>query len=395
MTASSWPLKPLGALFEIGAGKSVTPAARHGEPRYPFLRTANVLWGRVDLSQLDSMFFTDSEIESKSLRSGDLLVCEGGDIGRAAIWNGEVERCGFQNHLHRLRPKSDVLPRFLMYFLQAGFTQLGLYEGAGNKTTIPNLSRNRLAALEVPEPPLGEQRKIAAVLQKAQRAIEIEDKLIATLRELKHSAMRQLFTRGLRGEPQKQTEIGPVPDSWRVDRLDALVLFQRGFDITKKIQEDGTVPVVSSGGIRSWHRVAAATGPGVVIGRKGSIGLLHFVEQDYWPHDTTLWSKDFRGNDPRFVYYRLSLLDLKRLDSGAANPALNRNFLHAELVSWPDLAEQKRIAHILQTVDRKASVHEHKRATFQELFKTLLHELMTGRIRVAGLDIDVSEVATA
>jgi type I restriction enzyme S subunit len=389
-----WTTATIGELFEIGAGKSVTPAARHGTPRYPFLRTANVLWGRVDLTEVDSMHFSEEEISKKSLQKGDLLVCEGGDIGRSAIWNGEIANCGFQNHLHRLRPKSsDVLPGFYMYYLQAGFTQLGIYEGAGNKTTIPNLSRSRLAALEVPEPPKLEQQKIAAVLRKVQRAIEIEEILVAGTRELKQSAMSLLFTCGVHAEPQKETDIGLVPQSWHIGRLIEFAHFQRGLDITKKSQVVGTVPVVSSGGIRSWHNEAAAKGPGVIIGRKGSIGSLHYVDQDYWPHDTTLWCTDYRGNLPLFVYYRLQVLDLKRLDSGAANPALNRNFLHDELISWPDIDEQREIATILQLIDRKISVHERKRTTFLELFEALLNKLMARELRVDKLDIDTSEVA--
>src|SRR5439155_11732142 len=79
-----WPTTTVGDLFDIGAGKSVTPAARHGERRYPFLRTANTLWGRLDLTKVDSMHFSDEEIATKSLQKGDLLVCEGGDIGRSA-----------------------------------------------------------------------------------------------------------------------------------------------------------------------------------------------------------------------------------------------------------------------------------------------------------------------
>jgi type I restriction enzyme S subunit len=246
----------------------------------------------------------------------------------------------------------------------------------------------------IPTPPLPEQEKIAAILWKIQRAIETEEKLIATARELKQSAMRQLFTHGLHGEPQKDTEIGLIPKSWRVARLAEFAHFQRGFDITKKAQQQGNVPVVSSGGIKSWHNEAAAKGPGVIIGRKGSIGSVHYIDQDYWPHDTTLWCTDFRANVPLFVYYRLLVLDLKRLDSGAANPALNRNFLHEELISWPDPDEQQEIANILQTIDRKISLHERKRATLQDLFQTLLHKLMTAEIRVANLDIDTREVKT-
>lgn len=192
---SLWSTTTVDALFHIGSGKSVTPAARHGEPKYPFLRTSNVLWGRLDLTEVDSMAFSDDEIKSKSLRAGDLLVCEGGDIGRAAIWSGELERCGFQNHLHRLRPRDgDVIPAFYMYYLRLGFTQLGIYGGAGNKTTIPNLSRNRLGALQVPKPPRVVQVEIATALGTIQRAILVSEAKLATNRELFDSLLHQLMT---------------------------------------------------------------------------------------------------------------------------------------------------------------------------------------------------------
>ena len=136
----------LGELFEIGAGKTMSAAARNGADKTPFLRTSNVLWDEIDLSSIDEMSIPEHELPTKLLRRGDLLVCEGGEIGRAAIWSGEVETMSFQNHLHRLRPIApDVESRFYVFFLQSAFTQLGIFEGVGNKTTIPNLSRSRLA----------------------------------------------------------------------------------------------------------------------------------------------------------------------------------------------------------------------------------------------------------
>ena len=130
-----------------------------------------------DLSSVDEMSLSERDLTAKLLRPGDLLVCEGGEIGRAAIWNGEVEIVSFQNHLHRLRPMvPGVEPRFYVFFLQSAFTQLGIFEGAGNKTTIPNLSRSRLAGLDVPQPPLSEQQAISVVLSRVRGAIKTQDK---------------------------------------------------------------------------------------------------------------------------------------------------------------------------------------------------------------------------
>ena len=100
--------------------------------------------------------------------------------------------------------------------------------------------------------------------------------------------------------------------SWRTATLQELVYFQRGYDITKADQKPGEIPVVSSSGINSHHSEAKADGPGVVIGRKGSLGTVHYIEGPYWPHDTTLWSRDLKGNNARYVYYFLQTLGLQR-----------------------------------------------------------------------------------
>lgn len=383
--------RPLGELFDIGAGKTMSPMARNGEDKIPFLRTSNVLWDRLDLSTLDEMAIPAHELPAKLVEAGDLLVCEGGEIGRAAIWDGSVSPMAFQNHLHRLRPKSDdVDPQFYVYFLQSAFTQLGIFEGAGNKTTIPNLSSGRLAALDVPHPPLPEQRAAAVALGLVRRAGDIQEAQVYLARELKAAAMKRLFVEGLSGAEPRDGAIGLVPEGWTVGPVGDFAEFQRGFDITKKMQvETGDVPVVSSGGVRSYHNVAAAHGPGVVIGRKGSIGALHYVTSDYWPHDTTLWCRNFKGNIPKFVYYRLHPLDMKRLDSGATNPALNRNFLHEEFISWPPVEEQESIVAVIESIERRVELHQTKLGLLNELYQRLLYDIMTGA--VAGEDFVVPD----
>lgn len=138
---------------------------------------------------------------------------------------------------------------------------------------------------------------------------------------------------------------------WQAAHLEDLVFFQRGFDITKAEQKPGDVPVVSSSGINSYHSESKAEGPGVVIGRKGSLGTVHYVNGPYWPHDTTLWSKDLKGNHPRFIYYFLHTLGLERYDVGSSNPTLNRNHIHGLDIKIPEHGIQTRIASILSEYD--------------------------------------------
>ena len=138
---------------------------------------------------------------------------------------------------------------------------------------------------------------------------------------------------------------------WRAAALEELVFFQRGYDITKAEQSPGDIPVISSSGITSYHSEPRAHGPGVVIGRKGSLGTIHYVDGPYWPHDTTLWSRNLNHNNPRFVYYFLHTIGLERYDVGNSNPTLNRNHIHGLPIAIPDHRIQERIASILSAYD--------------------------------------------
>lgn len=142
-------------------------------------------------------------------------------------------------------------------------------------------------------------------------------------------------------------------DEWKTVTWGDVITLQRGFDITRATQNlSGDVPVISSGGAGSFHDVASVNRPGVIIGRKGTLGRVYWAPGPHWPHDTTLWVKDFKGNDPRFVFYALHCLDVSWLDVGSANPTLNRNHVHPLAVRWPKTPrEQQRIASVLGALD--------------------------------------------
>src|SRR5437870_10156914 len=140
--------------------------------------------------------------------------------------------------------------------------------------------------------------------------------------------------------------------SWHSRTIGDLVALQRGYDLTDAERKDGTIPVIGSADPNGFHDTARVPGPGVTIGRSGgSIGKVTFVEQDFWPHNTCIYVTDFKGNHPRFVAYLLSTIDLAQLNSGAAQPSLNRNFVYGVRVSFPDPLEQGRIVSILSAYD--------------------------------------------
>ncbi len=162
-------------------------------------------------------------------------------------------------------------------------------------------------------------------------------------------------------------------EAWIETTIGEQATLQRGIDITKAEQRDGKVPVISSGGVSSYHDTAAVKGPGVVLGRKGVVGSVYFIEQDYWPHDTSLWVKDFHGNYPRFVYYFFKSVapQIARMDVGSANPTLNRNHVHPMSIVWPPLAEQKAIAEVLGALDDKIELNRRMNATLEAMARAL------------------------
>ena len=201
---TDWEICTIESLFNLKQGKSLSSKNQTGLYLKPFLRTSNVFWGYLNLAKVDEMDIPNKERESLLLKKGDLLVCEGGDIGRTAIWNERLKECYFQNHIHRLRAKEkDICPNFYMYWMDAAIRMLNTYGTFGNRTTIPNLSGKRLSRFKIPRPSLTEQEKIAGILSQIQKAVEIQDKLIEVTKELKQSTMKQLFTYMVKGKKNK------------------------------------------------------------------------------------------------------------------------------------------------------------------------------------------------
>ncbi len=149
----------------------------------------------------------------------------------------------------------------------------------------------------------------------------------------------------------KHTPLGWIPEEWELKEIGEFAPLQRGFDLTNSNLEKGEYPVVYSNGIMNYHSCYKATGPGVVTGRSGTIGKVTYVEDNYWPHNTSLWVTNFNDNLPKYVYYFYQNLRLERFGTGSGVPTLNRNDVHSHVIGVPPLPEQRKIAAILSTWD--------------------------------------------
>jgi type I restriction enzyme, S subunit len=161
---------------------------------------------------------------------------------------------------------------------------------------------------------------------------------------------------------------------WREVTLGDVVELKRGYDLPASKRRAGPVPIVSSSGRTGWHDEAKVMGPGVVTGRYGTLGEVFYIEEDFWPLNTALYVRDFKGNHPRFVAALLSSLDLGRREGAAAVPGVNRNHLHALPVSVPDIRTQARIAQILAAMDNLIENSRRRIALLEKLAQAIYRE---------------------
>ena len=203
----SWKLVLLDDVFEAQLGKMLSQKAKTGQNPKPYVRNANVQWGRVDCLDIYEMDFNERETEKFRLKYGDILVCEGGEVGRTAIWRGELPECYFQKAIHRLRPRHrDMNSDFFLHWMERAFLFANIYGVAGTKTTIAHLPQEKLTAMRIPKPLLDEQDFIASTLNACDAKIYALEKELALLEELFKAMLEELMTGRLSAVPLVEAE---------------------------------------------------------------------------------------------------------------------------------------------------------------------------------------------
>ena len=175
-----------------------------------------------------------------------------------------------------------------------------------------------------------------------------------------------------------------LPEGWGIKKLSEVAPLQRGFDLpTGKIKK-GSYPVVYSNGISNYHNEFKVKGPGVITGRSGTIGKVHYSDGNYWPHNTALWVTDFKDNNPRFIYYLYTYVNLEKFATGSGVPTLNRNDVHSFEVLVPSCSEQKSIAEALSDTDSLIQSIEKLIDKKKKIKQGTMQQLLTGKKRLPG-----------
>ncbi|MBI1747496.1 MAG: restriction endonuclease subunit S [Acidobacteria bacterium] len=413
--ASDWEMKPIREVYRFTTKPRRRNVSKNG--RVPFLPMDQIPIGCLRVSTYEERP-SDKLTSGTYIENGDLLVARitpSFENGKQAIvdWDRPF---GFATTevipIQEIKGISDKL--FLFYLLLHPEIPSELAGKMDGTTGRQRLSKETLGSRIIPIPPLAEQRKIAGVLGLVQRALEQQERLIALTTELRKALLHQLFTQGLRGETQKQTEIGPMPGSWEVVALGSLAKVGNGSTPKRDNEgywQGGTIPWLNSAkiherfiteadqfvtdlAVKECHLprvkpgslLIAITGQGKTLGNSALISFETCINQH-------LAYAQFTSPKivPEFVLWfmqtRYEHLRSISQAGGSTKGALTCGYLKTYPIPVPSLDEQREIVGVFAALDRKEKVHERKHATLTALFRTLLHQLMTAQIRVYNLDL--------
>ncbi len=270
MKAMQWERKPLGEVADLCLGKMLDQNKNRGEP-FLYLANVNVRWGEFDLCDLRSMRFEPKEMDRYGLKLGDIVMCEGGEPGRCAIWKDQVPGMMIQKALHRIRPKRCLDYRFLFYsFLYLGKSKV--FDQYFTGATIKHLPGEKLAKIEVDIPPLSIQQRIASILSDYDELIENNQRRIKILESMARALYREWFVHfrfpGHESIPRVSSHLGDIPQGWEATTLgEHLVAL-----------ESGKRP---KGGIRDESDGVPSIGAENING----IGLHNFVSEKLIPRE--------------------------------------------------------------------------------------------------------------
>ena len=369
--------------------------------------------GKVDFQRLHPIprvWCTDGR---KFAEPGDILISVRAPVGDV---NVATDHCGIGRGLAAVRPGPDSDPWFLYFALLYSKPTL---EAMATGSTFASVNRNTLNDLDIPFFDRLTQTAIGRFLRSLVYEIAQEDEILRTAQALKRAAMHTLFTRGLRGEAQKETEIGPVPESWEYNELGNLAKIAYGAQAAVANATDpaiGTLILTNvnldiEGHINlekrryyqvpSEHRERLSLRKGDVLfnwrsGSASHVGktVLFDLNGDYTYSSFILRFRPHRLVSNKYLFRWLTHLRVSGFFTSQRNVSSINSVYNASLsatipIWFPDHDQQTEIVAVLDSIDRKNEFHRRKRTVLEELFKALLHKLMTGEIRVADLDLSI------
>lgn len=313
----------------------------------------------------------------KSNLSGYKMVRENDFIVHLRSFEGGLEKAssdGIISPAYHTFHGIDIDPRFYYpYFRSYEFIKHKLIPHVYGIRDGRSIDIEGMKTINIPYTSCEEQNKIGDYIESLDHLITLHQRKCEETKKLKKYMLQKMFPQNGMKTPEIRFE--GFTDAWEQRKVKNIAPLQRGFDLPTSQMEEGVYPVVMSNGIGGHHSQYKVKGPGIVTGRSGTIGKLHYIEDDYWPHNTTLWVTDFYGNNQKFIYYMYQCLDLSRFSTGSGVPTLNRNDVHDEVVCIPSVGEQKKISDYLTNLDHLITLHQRKCDELQNIKKFMLQNM--------------------
>lgn len=369
---SRWKECKLGVLCsKIGSGSTPTGGSQaYKTTGISLIRSQNVLdlkFGYDGLALIDDV--QAFALKNVTVQENDILLNITGDsVARVCKVPKEVLPARVNQHVAILRPQKDKLNnQFLLYQLQEKKENLLILSEIGG--TRNALTKVMIEDFEISLPPLPEQTAIASILSSLDDKIDLLHRQNKTLEQLAETLFRQWF-------------VEEVEESWEVGTVLDLFKLQRGFDLPSQNRIEGKYPIVASNGISEYHNEYKVKGPGVTTGRSGSLGNVFYIDEDFWPLNTSLYVSEFKRATPLFSYFFLKTLDLNSLNGGSAVPTLNRNNVHEMKTELPPHKLIQDFEDIVKTYFQKIKFNHIQIRTLTQTRDALLPKLMSGEVRV-------------
>ena len=374
-----WEKVKLGNVTDSCLGKMLDQNKNKGD-YLPYLANVNVRWGEFDLEDLPLMKFEESEQERYELKYGDLVICEGGEPGRCAIWKEQIPNMKIQKALHRVRVHDCLDYRYLFYwFLLAGKT--GELDQYFTGATIKHMPGQKLKEVVIDKPPLEIQHRIADILSAYDDLIENNQKQIKLLEEAAQRLYKEWFV-DLRFPGHENTKIvDGVPEGWSRGLLKELISVNYGKD-HKKAPDDGNIPVYGSGGLMRKCNKSLFSGEAVLIPRKGSLNNIMYVDETFWTVDTMFYATMKQPHTAVFVYFFVKAFDMYSMNIGAAVPSMTTKILDAMDVVIPDKETLEKFDKLTKTYFNKIKTLQGQNERLKIARDLLLAKLMSGEVEV-------------
>lgn len=410
---SDWTTSFVGEEFDIKLGKMLDAEKNEGIPK-PYIGNRAVQWNKIDIGELPTVPLTPADLKRFRLEKGDLLVCEGGDVGRAAIWDAPIAECYYQKALHRLRPLRGFDVR-LMVALLWQWSRRGVLANFVTQTSIAHLPREKFIEIPMPVPPSAEQRAIAEALSDVDALLGILDRMLTKKRDLKQAAMQQLLTGQTRlpgfapaNRTYKPTDVGHIPEDWKVEQLGKISKLTTGSGLLKgEIFESGDIPAIPYTSLYTdfaeivdydsikWFADRTTTGhivnePCVLIASSSNMEANTGKATALTSATPVAIGREViivRGNfNCAYLSYLLSTTPYRKRTLTRAKGTTIKHVYTTSFVDYPiaapSLAEQTAIAEVLSDMDAEIAALERRREKTQDLKQGMMQELLTGKTRL-------------